>query len=211
MKFKMPYTTGLKGLLVAAISLLGCVCAQAGTVETLDGSLIQGKILGIDAGKIKIETAFAGVIEINQSEVKTFASEETIHVSTSDGNTFVGPVSSNGNQLSIQSSAGTLSTDVSKVSAAWLPGEDSPATRAMQAELEAKERKWSFQAGADITGKSGNSDSFGTSLNFKATLASDFDKLVFYAGTWTSRSKMMKPPRKNTVRVWTTPHSSLIV
>jgi len=178
----MRHTSVLKSVMLGAVCLLGIQTAQAGTVETLDGSVIQGKILGIDAGTIKIETSFAGVIEISQTEVKNFASDETIHVSTSDGNTFVGPVSSSGKQLNIKSSAGTLTTSVANVSAAWLPGEDSPATRAMKAEIESKQRKWSFQAGADITGKSGNSDSFGTALNFKATLASDFDKLVFYAG-----------------------------
>ena len=152
----------------------------AGTITTKDGSVVNGKILAIDEGVMKIETPFAGTIEIKQSEVSSFTSQETINVATSGGNTFVGTVQGSENSIQIKTDGGTFETNVEQVSAAWQPGEDSPQERALKAEVAASERKWKFDANVDISGKSGNSDRSAMGIGASAVLESNKDKLGFY-------------------------------
>ncbi|MDA0350487.1 MAG: DUF481 domain-containing protein [Verrucomicrobia bacterium] len=165
------------------ISLFGTVSVNllsAGKIETRDGSVINGKILSIEAGVIKVETSYAGEISIKQSEVIVFSSEETINVSTDGGNTFKGTVAGSGDSIKIAANGGTFETSVSNVTAAWQPGEDSPIEKAHKAEVAANERKWKFDASVDISGKSGNSDRTATGIGASAVLESKKDRLGFY-------------------------------
>jgi hypothetical protein len=152
----------------------------AGTIQTKDGSVINGKILSIEEGVIKIETSYAGVISVKQVEVATFSSDETINVATKGGNSFLGTVKGSGEALEISAEGGTFKTSVDNVSAAWQPGEDSPEKRALKAEVAANERKWAYDASVDISGKSGNSDRTATAIALSATLEGKKDKLLFY-------------------------------
>ncbi len=154
--------------------------AVADIINTRDGSVVNGNILSIDGGIIQIETAYAGTIEVKQSEVTTFSSDDTIHLSTSGGNTFVGTVTGSTDTIQINSEGGTFETQVGQVSAAWQPGEDSPEERAMKAEVAANQRKWKFDANVDISGKSGNSDRSAMGIGASAVLESKQDRLGFY-------------------------------
>jgi hypothetical protein len=49
-------------LFVSLISLFVSPLVFAGKIETKDGSVINGKILSIDEGVIKVETSYAGEI-----------------------------------------------------------------------------------------------------------------------------------------------------
>lgn len=156
--------------------------AGAGVINTKDGSVINGKILAIDEGIIKIETAYAGTLEVKQSEVSYFVSDDTINLSTNGGNTFVGTVAGSEDGIRIEADGGTFETQVANVSAAWQPGEDSPEERALKAEIAASERKWKFDASVDISGKSGNADRSAIGVGASATLEGSKDKLGFYLG-----------------------------
>ncbi len=169
-------------LLVSSIAFLysGSVLS-AGKIQTTDGSIINGKILSIDEGVIKVETSYAGEISIKQSEVATFSSDETINVATDSGNTFKGTVAGEGGAIKIAAQGGTFETSVANVTAAWQPGEDSPEEKAYKAEIAANERKWQFDVSADISGKSGNSDRSAIGIGASAVLESKQDRLKFYA------------------------------
>ena len=65
--------------------------ARADRVELADGSIINGKILSAEGGKLKVETAFAGTIEIAQDKVKTFATDEAVNVSLAGGSAVCAP------------------------------------------------------------------------------------------------------------------------
>lgn len=55
--------------LLASLALAGLGLSSqlnADTVGTKDGSTIQGKILRASGGIVEIDTAFAGVLKINQ-------------------------------------------------------------------------------------------------------------------------------------------------
>lgn len=165
------------------VSLFGVVSANllsAGRIETSDGSIINGKILSIEAGVIKVVTSYAGEISIKQSEVVVFSSDETINVSTDGGNTFKGTVAGEGGAIKIASEGGTFETSVNYVTAVWQPGEDSPQGKVLKAEIAVNERKWKFDASVDISGKSGNSDRTYTGIGASAVLESKQDRLGFY-------------------------------
>lgn len=167
-------------LLVCLFTSCSISATFGGQVKTKDGSVINGKILSIDGGVIKVETSYAGVISVQQAEVATFASESTINVSTQTGNTFVGTVQGSGDSIKIAADGGTFETPVSNVAAAWQPGEDSPKEKSLKAEVAANQRKWKFDASVDISGKSGNSDRTSTGIGASAVLESKQDRLGFY-------------------------------
>lgn len=166
-------------LLAAGQSAL--LSLSADTITTQDGSSIMGKILGIENGVIKIETAFAGVLEVKKEAAVSINTDSPVFVEFASGNTLYGKVQSSGSNISVTAEDGHFTSTVSKVKASWHEGEDSPTVKAMKAELKAKERKWAYEAGIDIAGNSGNKESLSTGLSFKATLASDEDKLELYA------------------------------
>lgn len=168
-------------LLVSIVTLVSASLLMGGKIQTKDGSVINGKILSIEEGVIKVETSYAGEISVKQSEVLTFSSDETINVATDGGNTFKGTVAGDGESIKIAAQGGTFETSVGNVTAAWQPGEDSPKEKALKAEIAANERKWKFDVSADISGKSGNSDRSAIGIGASAVLESRQDKLMFYA------------------------------
>jgi hypothetical protein len=76
-------------------------------------------------------------------------------------------------QIQIKGAESTVATTVDKITATWAPGETDPAVTALQ-------RKWSYEAGIDVTGKSGNKDQLGTAFSFRALQTGPHDKLKFY-------------------------------
>ncbi len=159
-------------VLSAAALLVSAVSAD--TIVTKDGSTINGKILGIDGGKISVKTDFAGKISVDQKLVESIATDEEVYLSLEDGSTVHGPVSGQDGALTVAAPTGTVSTTVAAIDETWMPGEKSPTQIAA-------ERQWTYEAAFDLTGKSGNKDSTGFGTNFRATLEGAEDTLVFFA------------------------------
>ena len=85
----------MRVVMLLAAALLGLLCAgafAADRIELTDGSVVMGKLLSADGGKLKVETAFAGTIEIAQAQVKTFATDDTVVVGLNGGSTVKGKV-----------------------------------------------------------------------------------------------------------------------
>ncbi len=159
-------------VLSAAALLVSAVSAD--TIVTKGGSTINGKILGIDGGKISVKTDFAGKISIDQKLVESITTDEEVYVSLEDGSTVHGPVSGQDGTLTVAAPTGTVSTTIAAIDETWMPGEKSPTQIAA-------ERKWTYEAAFDLTGKSGNKDSNGLGTNFRATLKGAEDTLAFFA------------------------------
>ncbi len=156
--------------------------ALADRVELNDGSIINGKLLSAEGGKLKVETAFAGTIEIAQAAVKSFSTDEAVNVGLSGGSVALGKVSANDAGLAIASANGDVNATPATVAAVWRQGADSPETRAAKEAAAKAQRKWAYEAGVAISGRSGTSDKFNGVLGFKATLESAHDKLIFGLG-----------------------------
>jgi len=167
-------------VLSVATALLASA-ASADVIVTKGGSTINGKILGIDGGKIKVATEFAGEITIDQSKVASLTTDEPVYVTLEDGTTLLGPVSGDASGLAIAADTGSAATTVAAVTESWKPGEKSPTTLRKEAEIKKLKRKWGYEAAFDLTGKSGNSDQTGFGSSFRATLKGAEDTLQFFA------------------------------
>ncbi len=158
----------LKTSLWAALALvLAGTTFAADRIELTDGSVVHGKLLSAGAGKFKVETAFAGTIEIAQDQIKNFQTDEAVNVRVA-GNTVLGQVQGSDAGIAVVAPGGRLSATPGQVTAIWRAGADSP-----------EARRWRFEASLAINGRTGGAEKFAGALGFRATLASPQDKLVF--------------------------------
>jgi hypothetical protein len=173
----MKLLSSMRAWSLATATALSLTLAVADTVETTDGSRLQGRILKVEGGVIEIETAFAGVVKVDQSKVVSFSTDNPVFLRFQGGNTVQGPVAAVGSEVRVSAPAASGQGAVSTVEAVWLTSDQSPEARAARAAL----RSWAYEASADVLGKTGNSKSIASALGFQALLASPSDRLRFYA------------------------------
>jgi len=154
--------------------LLGLV-ASADVIETKDGARLVGTVTGINGGKITLSTTYAGDIMVDQAEVVSLTMVDALAIRLQDGTLLEGTIAPSGEgEIAIAGGSGSLTAAVTNVAATWAPGDIDPAVKAL-------ERKWTYEAAADITGKSGNADNFGTAISILAVLEGAEDRLAFYS------------------------------
>ncbi len=169
----------IRKLLAGTIALLAGLSFAADRIELTDGSVVLGKILSAEGGKFKVETGFAGTIEISQDKIISFSTDEAVNVGLAAGSAVLGKVEASDGGIKVVAHDGQMTAETGKVAAVWRQGADSPATRKLKAEIEARTRKWAFEASVAVTGRTGVSEKSDARLGFKATLASAQDKLIF--------------------------------
>jgi hypothetical protein len=161
-------------LKVSLASLLMGLVASADVIETKDGARLVGTVKGINGGTITFNTTYAGDIMVDQAEVVSLTMADALAIRLDDGTVLEGTIVPSGDgEIEIASSSGAVETPVTGVAATWAPGAEDPAVTALR-------RKWTYEAAVDVTGKSGNSENFGSAVNFTATLAGQDDTLIFY-------------------------------
>lgn len=176
--------------LYALVALTLVARLSADVVEMNDGSRLVGKITQIYAGEITLETQFAGTLVLDQAQVRSFSTDTPLTVRLDDGATATGVVvAPGGEQVQVNLPAGSLTTATTEVAAAWPQGQRDPEAAARETELVSLQRKWRFEAAANVEGRDGNSEEFDTSMNFKATLDGPRDRLDMYASYAYSASK----------------------
>lgn len=164
----------LKSALAAAA--LAAISAQVfgDVVETKSGARIVGQITKISDGSVSVKTDYAGELAIKQSEVTSITTDTPVSVRLKSGTVLQGTVTSDASGVKISGGDGQLSTTVDKVAATWAAGAEDPAVSAMR-------RHWTYEAAADVTGKTGNKEQLGTSASVRATLKTPQDTLLFYS------------------------------
>jgi putative salt-induced outer membrane protein YdiY len=172
-----PRLTRSLGILLLA--LLAALPATADRIELSDGSILHGKLLSADGGKFRLETKFAGVVEIAQEHIVNFATDEAVHVGLKAGSQVLGTVSPTAGGITVVAADGQMSAAAANVVAVWRPGEDSPTLREAKSAAEKARRRWAYEASASINGRTGGNEKFAGSVGVKATLESSQDKLVF--------------------------------
>lgn len=157
---------------MAIVFVAARLCADV--VETQNGARIVGKVTKIDGGSVVVDTDYAGTVTVKQSAVKAITTDSPVVVRLKSGTRLEGRISSTPDgSLQIAGSDGALTTTVDKVSASWAAGGRDP-------ELAALERHWTYEASADLVGKTGVSEQLGTSAAFRAILKTEQDTLQFY-------------------------------
>lgn len=172
-------TSTLRAVSAVVFSALLAVSALADRLELKDGSVLVGKLVSAEEGKVKFDTAFAGTIEVSQKEIKTFSTDEAVNVQLAGGSTVLGKVAASEAGVVVVANDGQFSAQTSNVSAVWQPGKDSPETRRLKEAADKQKRQWAYEAAVAITGRTGGSEKFAGALGFKATLESAQDKLIF--------------------------------
>ena len=158
----------------AALFALLFNLAGADVVETKGGARLTGTVVAIDGTTVTLKTDYAGELKIKQSEVTGVHTDELHAVRLADGTVMVGRVTTmNEGKLLVTGENGVVMTPVDKIAATWAPGEKDPAIIAL-------EPKWTYEAAADITGKTGNSEQFGTAVSARAKRTGPSDVLQFY-------------------------------
>ncbi len=150
--------------------------ARADVVETKNGARLVGKVSKVDGSVIVLHTDYAGDITIKQGEVVSVKTDAPLFVRLSGGTVMAGVVTPTPDgKIQINGQDGVITTSVEKVAAVWAPGSNDPA-------LAALATKWTYEAAADITGKTGNSEQFGTALHARAKRTGPTEVLQFYSG-----------------------------
>ena len=172
---------------VASLVLLGA--ARADRIELTNGSVVVGKIVSAEEGKFKVETDFAGTVEIKQDKIKAFTTDEVVNVGLKSGSAVLGRVAAApaGIELQVVASDGTTTTTTDGVTAVWGQGTDSPEVRKLKEAADKLKRKWAFEAAFGMSGRTGVAERFSSTLGFKATLESSQDKLIFNAAAEQAR------------------------
>lgn len=162
---------------LTAVALFAVIfnVARADVVETKSGARLVGKVVSIDASDITLSTDYAGKLTIKKSEVATLQTDDAQFLRLSGGTVMAGTVKPAADgKIQIAGADGVITTSVDKIAATWAPGAKDPAVLAL-------EPKWTYEAAADISGKTGNSEEFGSALSGRAKRTGAHDALQFYS------------------------------
>lgn len=170
----------LARLLPAAIMLLPMVVSGA-VVKTDNGSQLVGIIDRIEDGVVYLKPDFSDVIEVPVDRIVSIESDEPISLRTEQGNIQTGSLRSpEEGTVAVTGPSGELMTPITQVASGWQQGARDPVVVAEEKALKGQLRRWTYEAGANISGRSGNSDSDRVGLHMRATLTGPSDRLAFY-------------------------------
>ena len=159
-------------LLIAAVTCT--LPLSADVVETTNGAKIVGKVTSIHDGVVVMSTDYAGEIKVKQVLVTSITTDHAVAVRFADGTGLVGPLSPDGpNKVKVVGSIKTVEVPVGNVAATWAAGQEDP-------DVVAHRRKWSYELGADINGRSGTQSQLGTSYHLHAALTGPIDTFQYY-------------------------------
>ena len=153
--------------------------AWADSVKILDGSVIKGKIIGMVDGNLTIQTSFTGKIKVPYTKIASIKSKKEISLRLLDNRTFDGIIEqSDDNSLTIRNSEQSFS--LSEIKHLWDAESTDPLILEAQKNAMAMQMKWKHAIGFDLTGASGNSESFGLGIRLDSSLGNRMREYDFY-------------------------------
>lgn len=154
--------------ITAVFAAFGLSMASADQIKMANGSVIVGEVLQVFGGKVKVKTDFAGELTIDSAKVASIATDKNVNVALPDGK-----VAGKMTEAGLQGSGTTVTpVDIKTVTAIWPDGSVDPTLP--------KQRKWSYEIGLDINGKTGNTEKLTYGGSAKAALTGPQDKLLLY-------------------------------
>ena len=165
-----------KRILPLAVAVLAACAnpARSDVIETKGGARLVGKVGKIDDKVVTLVTDYAGTLTVKKTEIASLKTDAPQFIRLAGGTVMLGTVSpAPSGKIEIQGEDGTITTSVEKVAATWVPGAKDPAQVALEA-------KWTYEAAADITGKTGNREQFGSAVSARAKRTGLHDVLQFY-------------------------------
>ena len=148
---------------------------RADTVNTVDGARLVGTIDKVTPKEITLKTKYAGMLTVAMDQVASFATESPMTTQFKDSTTVTG-VTVLDAEKTMRVASGTIASTnpLDNLQASWVAGTAPPPESLFDT------RHWVYQLGADLTGKSGNSDERTTNIVGSMALVSKKDELRFY-------------------------------
>ncbi|MCC5834848.1 MAG: DUF481 domain-containing protein [Opitutales bacterium] len=162
-------------------ALLICTSlAQAGWVETLDGSRINGSLVKIDDTHVEVQTAFAGVLRIPRTQVMKMDVQGVVILRTEQGDVIEGNVRSDSlGRFRIDDGQVRHRVHWRSVTSAWRPGAEDPLMDEDVGE-PMQVRKWNLQLSFDLRGRTGNTERLVNIIRVNARREGPHDRLDLY-------------------------------
>ena len=170
----------MKFLCMGCLFAVGlALTAAADQVELTDGSLLKGRIVSVDGGKIRLETSFAGTVSLPLENVANFATDEAVHVSVGGAPAVISRVEPAARGVNIATGQnGRTVVAPTQIAVLWREGAENPAERVAREIMEKARRKWAYESTVAITGRTGTREKLNATAGFKATLESNHDRLI---------------------------------
>ncbi len=157
-------------LIISGLVFLGPpACAKADVVELENGSKIVGQVLKIGNGQLVVKTDFAGSITIDLARIVLFRTEAPMHLHFPGGYRVSGKITYTKEQTRIDQTGGDSFISAAPPEHAWPEGARDPMGR-----------HWSYEAGFDVAGKTGNAERVSAGGRVSAKLQGPDDRLLLY-------------------------------
>jgi putative salt-induced outer membrane protein YdiY len=172
--------------ITATLTALGQDAAKD-SVMLKDGSKIVGTITGASGDVLTIETGFAGTVSVDMKQIVSMSTGSKQNIALGTGSTLYGTITHGAGGAKIEFEGGSATVDVGAITAIWAKDVRSPLLPPPE-----KPRKWVYKMGVDVYGKTGSTEKTSVGGKFTATLASDSDRLLVYAGGKYSEENQVK-------------------
>ena len=171
----------VKYLLFLTYGSLLLTYLHADRVESADGSVFYGQIIGIKDGNLTFESTYSSTIHIPLSEVVSLASTKSVTIRDDKNRTSFGQsIHLPSGQLNLRNSAGSSVYQFSDIQHLWVDDDMDPLAIENELLAESLLMKWKNSFGFDLAGASGNSDSLGIGLRVDSIYSNDFRELDLY-------------------------------
>ena len=151
------------------------------TINTIDGAHLVGTIDKVTPKEITFKTKYAGTLTVAMDQVASFASDTPLTTQYKDSTTVTGiTVLDEQKNMRVASDTLASTSTLDQLQASWVAGTAPPQESLFDT------RHWVYQLGADLTGKSGNSDERTTNIVGSMALISKKDELRFYGSYQTA-------------------------
>ena len=174
--FILPRIMYKKQLLTCFLFVAGSLFADE--IRIQDGGMFKGTIRSISESHIEIETAFAGTLKVDRTQVSGFSADHPVFVRLEDGTVRSGTISNpESGAIEVVEAGNAVRVPLASVRQGWLKPENDPEVIAAQRAEEEMRRRWKYQTAANFSGRSGNSDERRVGVGLSATLFCKQDEL----------------------------------
>ena len=150
----------------------------ADQIALKNGDHFSGTIEKSDGKSVTIKTEYAGEISVPWSAIETFTSTQPLHVTTSAGQTAVGPVTTSNDSLVVATPAqGPVTVPINTVSLVRNDSEQAAYEKSLHPSLS---QGWTGGANVGFALTAGNSETKNLAIAFNAARATSNDKLSLY-------------------------------
>lgn len=166
---------------ISLLSLATCFSAlHADQIETTDGSILRGTITAIQDGIIKLDTPWAGIIEVQQAAASQISVVSDLQVVLTDGTQTTLSASGEGTSVMTANRIALAGNSIPVIENGGIAA--TPETVAAS--------PWKFESAVGIHGKSGNSNKQDFSGSFAAIREREKDRLEFNLRYQMSKSEI---------------------